>query len=136
MHRCFNLLAAVLFFVSACQPSVPVKNNGDSASEERTKQEIESLFDTTPAPPRNTDHFHSVEIRQMKFAPAEVRVHKGDTIAWINNDIVVHDITEEKNKEWSSSALPIGSTWKKIADKSADYFCSIHVVMKGKIVVE
>jgi plastocyanin len=135
MHRYFKLFA-LLLFACGCQQSVPVKNNGNAESEAQTKQTIADLFDTTPAPLRNTDHFHTVEIRQMKFVPAEIRVHKGDTIAWINNDIVVHDITEEKNKEWSSSALPIGASWQRVADKSADYFCSIHVVMKGKIVVE
>jgi plastocyanin len=135
MYRCFKL-PVWLLFAASCQPSAPVKNSPDTASEDRTKQKIESLFDTTPPAPRNTDHFHTVEIRQMKFVPGEIKVHKGDTIAWINNDIVVHDITEEKNKEWSSSALPIGSAWQKVAVKSADYFCSIHVVMKGRIVVE
>jgi len=126
----FFILIAVLLFTVACRQSPEKKNEDDS------KQALESLFDTTPAPLRNTGHFHSVEIRQMKFVPEEVKVHKGDTISWINNDIVVHDITEEKNKEWSSSPVAIGATWIKVADKSADYFCSIHVVMKGKIIVE
>jgi plastocyanin len=135
VRRCFNLFT-VLLFLSACHPSSSVKNNSDTASDKRTKQAIKNLFDTTSLAPRNTDRFHSVEIRQMQFVPSEIRVHKGDTIAWINNDIVVHDVTEEKNKEWSSSPLPIGSTWKMVAVKSADYYCSIHVVMKGKIVVE
>jgi plastocyanin len=134
MHRCLNLFL-LLLITGACNPTTEKKER-DVMNGEDSKKALESLFDTTPPPLRNTEHFHSVEIRQMKFVPAEIKVSKGDTIAWINNDIVVHDITEEKNKEWSSSALPIGSRWQKVAEKSADYFCSIHVVMKGKIVVK
>ena len=119
------ILTAAILFGSGCKEK-----------KEAPKQDLKSLFDTTPEPLRNSEHFHTVEIKQMKFVPENIKVHAGDTIAWINNDIVVHDITEEKNKEWTSSPLPIGSTWRRVIDKSADYFCSIHVVMKGKIVVE
>lgn len=129
--RRFFILIAVLLFAIACRRSEPIKEN-----EEQSKQALESLFDSTPPSLRNTDHFHSVEIKQMQFIPATIKVNKGDTIEWINNDIVVHDITEEKNKDWASSPVAIGSKWQKVADKSADYFCSIHVVMKGKIIVE
>ena len=127
----FFILIAVFIFAVGCRQSEPAKEN-----DEQSKQTLESLFDTTPPPLRNTDHFHTVEIRQMQFVPQTLKVHMGDTIEWINNDIVVHDITEEKNKEWSSSPVAIGSSWQKVASKSVDYFCSIHVVMKGKIIVE
>lgn len=77
-----------------------------------------------------------VQIEQMKFFPEDIKVHKGDTIMWINNDMVAHDITEEKNKIWSSSLLQPGKSWKLIADSSADYYCSIHQVMKGSFQVQ
>jgi len=57
----------------------------------------------------------------------------GDTVTWVNNDFVDHDITEEKNKLWSSSALKPGNKWSRIITENTDYFCSIHVVMKGKL---
>jgi plastocyanin len=50
--------------------------------------------------------------------------------------MVVHDVTEETHKVWSSGPLPAGKSWKMAIDRSADYFCSIHVVMKGKLIVE
>jgi plastocyanin len=79
---------------------------------------------------------HTVEIKQMKFQPAELIVQKGDTVVWINNDIVAHDVTEETNKAWTSSLLPVGNSWSLVATESADYYCSIHVVMKGKLIVQ
>ena len=79
---------------------------------------------------------YTVEIKQMKFQPEVLKVQKGDTVVWINNDIVAHDVTEEPNKAWTSSVMPSGKSWSLVITKSADYYCSIHVVMKGKLVVK
>ena len=79
---------------------------------------------------------HTVEIKQMKFQPAELVVQKGDTVVWINNDIVAHDVTEESSKAWTSSLMPVGQSWSLVVTQSADYYCSIHMVMKGKLVVK
>lgn len=78
---------------------------------------------------------HLVEIIEMKFQPEELKVHKGDTVVWINKDLVSHDVTEV-NKAWASPALANGDTWKKEITKNEDYFCSIHLIMKGKLIVE
>ncbi len=77
----------------------------------------------------------TVTIDQMKFIPAVVTVNKGDTVLFINNGIVGHNATEV-NKAWASPTLNNGDSWKIVPDKSADYYCSIHIVMKGKIVVK
>ena len=76
-----------------------------------------------------------VLIKDMRFQPDSITVHVGDTIEWVNKDMVDHDITEETNKEWSSGKLPPGKSWDYVVTKSASYYCSIHVVMKGKIEV-
>lgn len=77
---------------------------------------------------------HTVEIKDMKFQPSVLKVHKGDTVIWINKDIVPHDITEDK-KGWASPPLINEASWKKVITKSDSYFCSIHVVMKGKLIL-
>jgi plastocyanin len=63
-------------------------------------------------------------------------VHPGDTVVWVNHDMVAHDITEQKNKAWTSSLLQPGQTWKMVVTKDEEYYCSIHQVMTGKIIVE
>jgi plastocyanin len=78
---------------------------------------------------------HTVIIKNMKFEPAELVLTSGDTVTWVNNDFVDHDITEEKNCSWSSLALKPNARWSRVISGSADYFCSIHVVMKGKLKV-
>jgi plastocyanin len=79
---------------------------------------------------------HTVEIKAMKFHPAEVVVENGDTVVWVNRDIVAHDVTEQPGKAWTSSVMPVGTSWSLVVTQSADYYCSIHVVMKGKLVVQ
>jgi plastocyanin len=89
-------------------------------------------FDTQKERPNS----YVIEIKQMQFQPALLKVHAGDTIVWVNHDFVTHNVTEEKNKEWSSSPLPADASWSMIVKKSADYYCSIHQVMKGKLVID
>lgn len=79
---------------------------------------------------------YNVEIKQMQFQPGELTLQKGDTIVWINHDIVAHDVTEEKDKLWTSGPLAPGESWSLVVTQSADYYCSIHVVMKGKVLVQ
>lgn len=77
-----------------------------------------------------------VEIAQMQFKPAEVSVMEGDTILFINRDMVPHDVTEQTAKAWSSAPLQPQQSWKHVAEHSDDYYCSLHQVMKGKILVK
>ena len=79
---------------------------------------------------------HTVEISQMKFNPSELKVRKGDQIIFINQDMVTHDVTEETKKAWRSPPLAPGEKWVFTAMEPASYYCSIHVVMKGKIRIE
>ncbi|NER13689.1 hypothetical protein GWK08_09585 [Leptobacterium flavescens] len=78
---------------------------------------------------------HIVEIKKLKFIPAELTVKKGDTVIWINKDFFPHDVTEEKKGAWSSSTLQKGESWKKVITESSDYLCNLHKVMKGKLIV-
>jgi plastocyanin len=78
----------------------------------------------------------TVIIAQMKFRPAELTVHKGDTVVWINRDIVAHDVTQVPNSAWTSGSLAPGQSWKMAVQETDDYFCSIHIVMVGKVVAE
>lgn len=76
----------------------------------------------------------TVVIQSMKFNPSEITINKGDTIIFINKDFVQHDISNA-NKKFYSDTINVGKSWKLSIDKSADYFCSIHPSMKGKIEV-
>lgn len=94
------------------------------------------LGSCTSSPDKTAHKSYTIEIKQMKFVPVELIVQKGDTVVWINRDIVAHDATEEPTKAWTSGVIPSGQSWSLVVTKSADYYCSIHVVMKGKLLVE
>jgi plastocyanin len=122
-----GLLFAVLQLLS-CSRS---EQNKASRSDADDDYEIAE----TPAP-ENEAETHTIEIRQMKFEPEILNVKKGDKIIWINKDIVEHDITELNNKVWASSRLPTGASWSMSVTKTEAYYCNLHVVMKGKVVVD
>jgi plastocyanin len=94
------------------------------------------LISCTSAPEKHVPKTDTVLITQMKFQPAELTVHKGDTVVWINKDMVAHDVTQVPNSTWSSKSLAPGQSWKMAVEESDDYFCSIHIVMVGKLIVE
>ena len=78
----------------------------------------------------------AVSIEQMKFQPETLRVHQGDTVVFTNKDLVDHDVTALPDHVWTSKPLQTGDSWRWVADKSTDYFCSLHVVMRGRLEVE
>ncbi|WP_423147211.1 plastocyanin/azurin family copper-binding protein [Rubrolithibacter danxiaensis] len=79
---------------------------------------------------------HTVEIKDMKFTPANLTVNKGDTVVWINRDMMAHDITEADTKAWTSGPIAEGESWKMAVTENSNYYCSIHSVMKGKLILK
>jgi len=103
------------------------------------KPAADNSVSQTPEAPRSTETAASpaidtVNIVAMKFQPAELNVKAGDTVVFINHDMVAHDVTEEY-KRWHSSPLQPGESWKMAVTQTANYFCSIHLMMKGKLVI-
>lgn len=78
----------------------------------------------------------AVTIAQMKFDPDTITVEQGDTVVFTNNDVVDHDATALPDSAWTSGPLHPGDSWKLMPAKGTDYFCSIHVVMRGRINVK
>lgn len=77
----------------------------------------------------------TVYIRQMQFQPAEIYINKWDTVVWINEDLVSHDVTAFPDKAWTSDTILPNASWKSVFGKNADYFCSVHPTMKGKVII-
>ncbi len=95
-------------------------------------QTVKANVDQTMAPKA----IDTIIIKGMMFNPSELHVRKGDTVVWINKDIVPHNVTDFPGNKWTSGTLSINSTWKKQIDQSFVYYCSIHPTMKGKITVD
>jgi plastocyanin len=130
IHLAGSICLLAIFFACNNQPeqtvSTPPTNTVDST-------QADTITSTVPVV--QNEHTHTIEISKMKFNPDELTIPKGDTVVWINNDITNHCITEV-NKAWTSGALTPGQSFKKRIAKSTDYYCAIHMVMKGKITVQ
>lgn len=113
----YGLLLLCLLWISC---SSPIKDNA-------LKKEVITQ--------KSDSKLHIIEIKKMKFIPANITVNKGDTVRFVNNDLVMHDVTEELHKSWTSSPLSVGNSWDLVVSQSAEYICSLHVVMKGKIIM-
>ena len=87
---------------------------------------------TTPALGR-----HVVEIRGMAFHPQVLQVSRGDTVVWINRDIVPHTATATRKGGWNTGPLSQGTTGRYIADRRGEdpYICELHPTMAGKLIV-
>jgi plastocyanin len=94
------------------------------------------LLNSCNAPEKTVHKKYTVEIKQMQFMPAELTVQKGDTVVFVNKDFLVHNVTEETNKAWASDSLSTDDSFSKVIMESANYYCSLHPVMKGKLIVE
>lgn len=79
---------------------------------------------------------HTIEIRRMAFHPAELRVRAGDTVVWMNRDVVPHNIADPA--AWTSPTLDEGERWELVVEDSGalDYICNLHPVMEGRLIVE
>lgn len=80
---------------------------------------------------------HTVEIREMEFHPGELRVSPGDTVVWINRDIVPHTATDP-DSAWTSPPLSQGDRWRTVARAlgTGTYICAFHPVMEAGLIVE
>jgi plastocyanin len=102
------VLAAVLFGTVACAPA---------AGE--------------PAPTR-----HTVEMRGFAFHPASLTLAPGDTVVWVNRDVVPHTATGPGDS-WDSGSIGAGASWSRVfteADTTA-YLCDFHPTMTGRLIV-
>lgn len=88
-------------------------------------------------PARPAPETHTVEIREMAFHPAELRVRAGDSIVWINHDFVPHTATAP-DSAWTSPPLARGERWRMVAvaPGTGTYICAFHPVMEARLIVD
>lgn len=78
-----------------------------------------------------------VRMRDLAFAPAELRVRAGTTVEWTNHDPVVHTVTANDGS-WTSGFLRPEARWSRRFDTPGryEYHCEPHPQMRGVVVVE
>jgi plastocyanin len=78
-----------------------------------------------------------VEIRNMKFNPVTLTIAAGTKVIWVNEDNSPHTVTD-KGKVFRSAALDTKDSFSYTFEAPGEftYYCTIHPMMVGKIVVK
>ena len=75
-----------------------------------------------------------VTIRDLKFLPDRIEARVGDTVEWINKDILAHTATAEGR--WDIVIPPNGSG-RAVLKKAGEvaYYCRFHPNMTARITI-
>lgn len=79
---------------------------------------------------------HRIAIRGFLFDPAEVVVAVGDTVIWMNEDLLPHTATSAAGG-WDTGSIATGDSAIVVMDRLGvnSYLCTFHPNMVGEVVV-
>lgn len=131
-RRCGCWLVS-LFLLSACgQVSVALQPT----------PAVQSVANTSTSTPPGTSATPDagdpqVSIDNFTFAPAQLTVPVGTTVAWTNHDDIPHTVTST-DKRFSSAALDTDDhfAYRFTAPGTYNYYCTLHPKMTGTIHVQ
>jgi plastocyanin len=77
-----------------------------------------------------------ITIDRLVYAPAEVGAKVGDTIEWVNKDILAHTATA-RNSDFDVT-IPPKKTVTSVLEKpgAVEYYCRFHPNMKAVLKIE
>jgi plastocyanin len=86
------------------------------------------------APSIGAAETHIVEISGLEFTPAVLDVAVGDTVTWVNRDVVPHTATAADGS-FDSGGLDQGDAWSLVIERAGAiaYLCTFHPQMRGEI---
>lgn len=78
-----------------------------------------------------------IVMKNIAFVPANVTIKVGQTVAWVNEDSVQHDVVAD-NGSFHSQLLSTNQVFTVTFTKagSVPYYCAIHPQMTGTITVQ
>ena len=88
-------------------------------------------------PDQRAPQTHTVTIADMRFQPEMLTVAAGDTVVWVNNDLVPHTATSEAGG-FDSKTIPADKSWRYTVRTKGDlvYLCTFHPSMKATLRVK
>jgi len=77
---------------------------------------------------------HVVEIKQLRFSSEVVLVKPGDTVTWINHDLVPHNVAA-RDKSWQTGTINRGESRSIIVTQVFElrYVCLFHPSMQAQL---
>jgi len=131
MKKLILLIFGLLIF-AACAPQTQMPSQMAPQVTTQVKP-----ADGTPAG-KDFNSPNAVEIKDFAFNPSEITIKAGETVTWTNGDSAPHTITSDSGTELASDPINNGQSYSHTFDKAGeyDYHCSIHTMMKGKVIVQ
>jgi plastocyanin len=79
---------------------------------------------------------HTVTMENMRFQPQRLTVARGDTVVWVNKDLVPHTATS-KAGGFDSQVIPAEKSWRFTARQKGEfaYICAFHPTMTATLQV-
>jgi plastocyanin len=76
-------------------------------------------------------------MQNIAFDPASVTVKVGQTVTWVNDDSVTHNVTAQSGAAFKSNNFGQGGTYSFKATKpgTIKYVCTLHPGMDGTLIV-
>jgi plastocyanin len=76
---------------------------------------------------------HSIEMQNMRFGPSPANIRAGDTIIWINRDLVAHTATARNHS--FDVVIPSGGRATTVVRQAGTiaYYCRYHPAMGGSL---
>jgi plastocyanin len=86
---------------------------------------------------RSKPQTHTITMENMRFQPERLTVAHGDTVVWINKDLVPHTATS-KAGGFDSQVIQPEKSWKFAVRKKGDfaYVCTFHPTMTAMLRVK
>lgn len=144
-HRAVGVAAVVaLGLATAALAGCGEDDEGPEALVEPTTSITTGASDTTTSTrpvdttsPTLPEAPNQVRIVDYDFTPATVEVPVGATVTWVNDDTVDHWVLSRGSDDIDSATLRPGSSYADTFTEAGtyDYFCNIHNVMTGTVVV-
>jgi plastocyanin len=80
---------------------------------------------------------YTVTMENMRFHPQNLTVAEGDTVVWVNKDLVPHTATS-KAGGFDSQVIAAEKSWRLTVRKKGDfaYVCTFHPTMTATLKVE
>jgi plastocyanin len=84
-----------------------------------------------------TSKTHTVTIEGMRFQPEVLTVAPGDTVVWVNKDLVPHTATS-KAGGFDSKDIQADKSWRYTIQTTGEfaYTCTFHPTMKATLRVK
>jgi plastocyanin len=79
----------------------------------------------------------TIDLKNIKFAPQDATVKVGQTVKWVNQDTVDHDVSAKSGADFKSDLFGNGKSFEWKADKAGtvSYVCTVHPGMVGTLKV-